>query len=95
MPRSVYAGGEGEKAMASRSGNPHLALWIAATGLSHGEIARRIAAAAKARGHRQIAPDATRIRRWIDGERPRPPVPALLAEVLSETASRSRPGISA
>ncbi|WP_405785926.1 Tat pathway signal protein [Streptomyces sp. NBC_01367] len=74
--------------MASRSGNPHLELWIAATGLSHGEIARRIAAAAKAQGHRQIAPDATRIRRWTDGERPRPPVPALLAGVVSEAAGQ-------
>ncbi|MEU9210676.1 hypothetical protein AB0D27_22665 [Streptomyces sp. NPDC048415] len=72
--------------MASRSGNPHLALWISASGLSHGEVARRIAVAGKARGHRQIAPDATRIRRWIDGEKPRPPVPALLADVLSEAA---------
>lgn len=74
--------------MASRSGDPHLALWIAATGLSHGEIARRIAAAGKAQGHRQIAPDATRIRRWIDGEKPRPPVPALLAQVLSEATGQ-------
>jgi hypothetical protein len=70
--------------MASGSGNPHLALWIAATGLSHGEIARRVAAAGKAQGHRQIAPDATRIRRWVDGERPRSPVPALIVEVLSD-----------
>ncbi|MDQ0775461.1 tetratricopeptide (TPR) repeat protein [Streptomyces aurantiacus] len=74
--------------MASRSGNLHLELWIAAAGLSHREIARRIAAAAKARGHRQIAPDATRIRRWIDGERPRSPVPALLAETLSEAVGQ-------
>lgn len=74
--------------MASRSGNPHLQLWIAATGLSHGEIARRIATAAKTQGHRQIAPDATRIRRWIDGEKPRPPVPALLAHVLSEAVGQ-------
>ncbi|WP_225842178.1 Tat pathway signal protein [Streptomyces albus] len=74
--------------MASRSGNPHLALWIAATGLSHGEIARRLHTTAKARGHRQVAPDATRIRRWIDGERPRPPVPALLADVLSEAVGQ-------
>lgn len=74
--------------MASRSGNQHLELWIAATGLSQGEIARRVTAAAKAHGHPQIAPDATRIRRWIDGERPRPPVPALLAEVLSEVAGQ-------
>ncbi|MFI8370945.1 Tat pathway signal protein [Streptomyces sp. NPDC085466] len=68
--------------------NPHLALWIAASGLSHGEIARRIAVAGKARGHKQIAPDTTRIRRWIDGEKPRSPVPALLAEVLSEAAGQ-------
>ncbi|MFB7502783.1 Tat pathway signal protein [Streptomyces broussonetiae] len=74
--------------MANRSSNPHLALWIAATGLSHGEIARRIAATAKAQGHRQVAPDATRIRCWIDGERPRPPVPALLAEVLSDAVGQ-------
>ncbi|UQA97570.1 hypothetical protein [Streptomyces halobius] len=84
-PYTQRGGREGD---GSRSGNPHLALWIAATGLSHGEIARRIAAAGKARGHRQIAPDATRIRRWIDGEKPRPPVPALLAEVLSDAVGQ-------
>ncbi|MCL6737426.1 hypothetical protein [Streptomyces neyagawaensis] len=50
--------------MTGRTSNPHLALWVAATGLSHGEIARRIAAEAKTQGHRQIAPDATRVRRW-------------------------------
>lgn len=72
--------------MTGRTSNEHLALWIAATGLSHGEIARRIAAEAIRQGHRQIAPDATRVRRWIDGERPRPPVPALLAAVLSDVA---------
>ncbi|AOR29743.1 Tat pathway signal protein [Streptomyces fodineus] len=74
--------------MPSRSSNPHLALWVAATGLSHGEIARRVAAEAIRQGHRQIAPDATRIRRWIDGECPRPPVPALLAAVLSEVVGQ-------
>ena len=74
--------------MPSRSSNAHLALWIAATGLSHGEIARRIAAEAIRQGHRQIAPDATRIRRWIDGERPRPPVPALLASVVSDAVGQ-------
>ncbi|MFI2257727.1 Tat pathway signal protein [Streptomyces tubercidicus] len=74
--------------MTRRSSNPHLALWIAATGLSHCGIARRIAAEAIHRGHRQIAPDATRIRRWIDGERPRPPVPALLAAVISDAVGQ-------
>ncbi|MFJ5225061.1 Tat pathway signal protein [Streptomyces sp. NPDC088400] len=74
--------------MASRTSNPHLALWTAASGLSHGEIARRVAAEAVRQGHRQITPDATRVRRWIDGERPRPPVPTLLAAVLSETVGQ-------
>ncbi|MHA7962304.1 Tat pathway signal protein [Streptomyces sp. L500] len=74
--------------MTGRSSNPHLALWVAASGLSHGEIARRVAAEAVRRGHRQIAPDATRVRRWIDGERPRPPVPALLAAVLPDAVGQ-------
>jgi hypothetical protein len=69
-------------------GNPHLALWIAASGLSHGEVARRVAAEAMLQGHRQITPDATRVRRWTDGERPRPPVPALLAKVISDAADQ-------
>jgi hypothetical protein len=69
-------------------GNPHLALWIAASGLSHGEVARRVAAEAMLQGHRQITPDATRVRRWTDGERPRPPVPALLAKVISDAAGQ-------
>ncbi|MFJ8098658.1 Tat pathway signal protein [Streptomyces griseofuscus] len=75
--------------MTGRSSNVHLALWIAATGLSHGEIARRIAAEATRRGHRQVAPDATRVRRWIDGERPRPPVPVLLAAVVSDEVDQA------
>ncbi|MFJ1595354.1 Tat pathway signal protein [Streptomyces sp. NPDC088261] len=74
--------------MTDRPGNPHLALWIATAGPSHGEITRRIATAAKVRGHRQIAPDATRVRRWIDGEKPRPPVPTLLTAVLSEAVGQ-------
>jgi hypothetical protein len=70
--------------MSSAGGNPHLELWIAVAGISHGELARRTAAAAKTRGHTQITPDTTRVRRWLDGERPRPPVPGLLAAVLSD-----------
>ncbi|MFJ3446123.1 Tat pathway signal protein [Streptomyces sp. NPDC086081] len=75
--------------MTGRATNTYLALWIAATGLSHGEIARRIAAEAIRQGHRQIAPDTTRVRRWIDGERPRPPAPALLAAVVSDVVGQS------
>ncbi|WP_225321020.1 hypothetical protein [Streptomyces luteolifulvus] len=82
--------------MAGRSGNAHLELWIAATGLSHGEIARRIAAAAKDQGHRQIAPDATRIRRWIDGDAPARRFPPCSPKSCPKRlASRSLPVISA
>lgn len=63
LPRSVMSVGKGEAKVPSRSSNPHLALWVAASGLSNGEIARRVAAEAVRQGHRQIAPDATRIRR--------------------------------
>ncbi|WP_254392448.1 Tat pathway signal protein [Streptomyces buecherae] len=69
--------------------NPQLALLIAATGLPHAEIARRLVARAQAEGHRQVAPGVTRIRRWIEGERPRPPVPDLLAAVLSEALGQA------
>ncbi|MFJ2111898.1 Tat pathway signal protein [Streptomyces sp. NPDC087850] len=88
LPRSVMSVGKGEAKVPSRCSNPHLALWVAASGSSNGEIARRVAAEAVRQGHRQIAPDATRIRRWIDGERPRPPVPALLAAVLSDAVGQ-------
>ncbi|MER5973334.1 Tat pathway signal protein [Streptomyces sp. NPDC002055] len=74
--------------MSTTSTNPHLGLWIAAAGLSNGELARRISAEAIRRGHRQISPDRTRVRRWIDGERPRPPVPELLAAVLSDAVGQ-------
>lgn len=76
--------GEDGTAMTGRTSNPHLAVRVAATGPSHGEIARRVAAEANAQRHRQITPDARRIRRWIDGKRPRPPVPALLTAVPSD-----------
>jgi hypothetical protein len=64
--------------------NQYLSAWVDASGLSHGEIVRRVAAEAIRRGHRQVRPDASRLRRWIEGENPRPPVPQLLRRVLSD-----------
>ncbi|WP_110945937.1 transcriptional regulator [Streptomyces avicenniae] len=53
--------------------------------MSKNAFARAIAALAAERGHAQVRPDGSRVRRWIDnGERPRPPVPDLLAEILSQ-----------
>ncbi|MFE9424124.1 Tat pathway signal protein [Kitasatospora sp. NPDC006697] len=62
---------------------------MAASGLSNGEIARQVNARAHQAGLRQIASDATRVRRWLDGEQPRPPVPQFLAEVLSDKLHRT------
>jgi hypothetical protein len=71
--------------MGSETGNVHLARWLSASGLTYGELARRVAKLARDRGERQVAPDTSRVRRWVkDGERPRPPLPGLLADVLSE-----------
>ncbi|WP_030237495.1 hypothetical protein [Streptomyces sp. NRRL S-350] len=69
--------------------NAELQAWVTASGLSHGEIARRITALALRSGHRQVAPDTTRVRRWLDGEHPRPPVPELLAQVLGDELGHS------
>jgi hypothetical protein len=71
--------------MTHSPGNLDLQILIQASGLSNGEFARRANARAYRAGHRQVATDATRVRRWMDGEQPRPPIPGLLAEELSET----------
>ncbi|MDT3397220.1 transcriptional regulator [Streptomyces sp. B1866] len=63
--------------------NTKLAEWLTRSGMSHGELARRVRVQAKERGHAHVAPDATSVRRWLNGERPRPPVPGVLADVLS------------
>ena len=64
--------------------NYALALALSATGWSNAETARRLNEHCALRGHRGIAIDAARVGRWIrDGERPRSPVPDLLAELLS------------
>jgi len=65
--------------------NTALANWIARSGLSHRELARRIRNAAHDAGHPQVSPDATSVRRWIEGKQPRRPVPGIMADVISQT----------
>ncbi|MFE9553110.1 hypothetical protein ACFYOD_06460 [Streptomyces sp. NPDC006703] len=65
--------------------NYALAVAITRTGWSNHETARQINKAAQQAGHPGIAVDHTRVGRWIRrGEKPRPPVPELLAELLSQ-----------
>ncbi|ONK13338.1 transcriptional regulator [Streptomyces sp. MP131-18] len=64
--------------------NDRLAHWLERSGLSRGELARRVQSNAVARGEPHIAPDTTRVRCWLVGESPRDPVPDILADVFSE-----------
>lgn len=66
-----------------RRPNRLLAHWLARTHMSNVELARAVTQAATDRGERGIATDESRVRRWLKGEAPRPPVPELLAEVPS------------
>lgn len=69
----------------SENRQPNLELhgWWARSGLSQGEVARRVRAAARAAGHPHVACDAASVGRWFAGQLPRPPVPEILADVFS------------
>ncbi|MGV9427950.1 hypothetical protein ACWDO7_27125 [Streptomyces sp. NPDC003656] len=72
-----------------RTPNYPLALALAEAGWANSETARRINALAAARGHPGVAVGRSRVSRWIrHGERPRPPVPELLADLLTEQLHR-------
>lgn len=64
--------------------NEALISWFSRTGWSRSELARQVCARARAAGHSQVACDANNVRRWFDGTRPRPPVPEILADVVSD-----------
>ncbi len=51
--------------------------------MSNKELARRIKTAAQVWGQPHVQPDATAVRRWLNGLQPRPPVPAIIADVIS------------
>ena len=65
------------------TGNVKLRDWLDRAGWSNHELARRVHAAAVDAGHHGITPDATGVRYWTGGGRPRPPRPALIAAVFS------------
>lgn len=51
--------------------------------LSNAHLAREVTRRAGAAGFRHVNPDESRVRRWRGGEKPRPPVPELITQVLS------------
>ncbi|MGW1073237.1 transcriptional regulator [Streptomyces sp. NPDC002537] len=67
-----------------RKTNDELAEWLHRSGMSRGELARRVRSKAREWGQPHVAPDCTGIRRWLAGESPRHPIPDILADVFSD-----------
>ncbi|MFI6773971.1 hypothetical protein [Nocardia sp. NPDC050412] len=64
--------------------NTQLSQWLTRSGWSNKELARRVRALAIEWNEPHVRPDASSVRRWTDdGEAPRQPVPAMLADLFS------------
>jgi hypothetical protein len=72
-----------------KEANTRLADLFGLTGWSKGELARMVNRQAAAMGHPQLSTDTSRVRRWVEaGERPRDPVPTVLAALFTERLGR-------
>nr|WP_206441131.1 hypothetical protein [Streptomyces boncukensis] len=58
--------------------------WFVRSGWSKGELARQVNRRARQLGAHHISTDTSRVRRWLDGEQPREPIPRILSELFSE-----------
>nr|WP_202501364.1 hypothetical protein [Streptomyces sp. SID5785] len=61
-----------------------LSSWFVRSGWSKGELARQVNRRARQLGANHISTDTSRVRRWLDGENPREPIPRILSELFSE-----------
>lgn len=64
--------------------NAQLNSWFVRSGWSKGELARQVNRRARQMGAHHISTDTSRVRRWLDGEQPREPIPRILSELFSE-----------
>ncbi|CAL9540579.1 hypothetical protein SUDANB58_04239 [Streptomyces sp. enrichment culture] len=64
--------------------NELLASWFVRSGWSKGELARQVNRRARQLGAHHVSTDTSRVRRWLDGENPREPIPRILSELFSE-----------
>ncbi|MEV7869229.1 hypothetical protein AB0P17_24775 [Streptomyces sp. NPDC088124] len=64
--------------------NGQLNSWFLRSGWSKGELARQVNRRARQMGAHHISTDTSRVRRWLDGEQPREPIPRILSELFSE-----------
>ncbi|WP_037862163.1 hypothetical protein [Streptomyces sp. NRRL S-340] len=71
-------------ASADKRQNELLASWFVRSGWSKGELARQVNRRARQLGANHISTDTSRVRRWLDGENPREPIPRILSELFSE-----------
>jgi hypothetical protein len=69
---------------AGKRPNEQLASWFVRSGWSKGELARQVNRRARQLGAHHISTDTSRVRRWLDGEQPREPIPRILSELFSE-----------
>ncbi|MFI5684917.1 hypothetical protein [Streptomyces sp. NPDC051636] len=76
------SGGSGTNA--DKRPNELLGSWFVRSGWSKGELARQVNRWARQLGANHISTDTSRVRRWLDGENPREPIPRILSELFSE-----------
>ncbi|MET9774978.1 hypothetical protein ABZ023_12050 [Streptomyces sp. NPDC006367] len=69
---------------ADKRPNELLTSWFTRSGWSKGELARQVNRRARQLGAGHISTDTSRVRRWLDGENPREPIPKILSELFSE-----------
>ncbi|MFB7648098.1 hypothetical protein ACFC0S_14755 [Streptomyces sp. NPDC056084] len=69
---------------AGKRPNEQLGSWFVRSGWSKGELARQVNRRARQMGAHHISTDTSRVRRWLDGEMPREPIPRILSELFSE-----------
>ncbi|WP_432055553.1 transcriptional repressor NsdA [Streptomyces sp. bgisy022] len=77
-------GGGTSTASPEKRPNELLASWFVRSGWSKGELARQVNRRARQLGANHISTDTSRVRRWLDGENPREPIPRILSELFSE-----------
>ncbi|MFC1420439.1 transcriptional repressor NsdA [Streptacidiphilus cavernicola] len=70
--------------MGEKQPNEQLATWFVRSGWSKGELARQVNRRARQIGASHISTDTSRVRRWLDGESPREPIPKILSDLFSE-----------
>ncbi|MFJ8233744.1 hypothetical protein ACIQ9E_27900 [Streptomyces sp. NPDC094448] len=80
----VDGSGTGANTGTGKRPNELLGSWFVRSGWSKGELARQVNRRAREMGAHHISTDTSRVRRWLDGEQPREPIPRILSELFSE-----------